>query len=436
MVNKEYRKFSDLVHNDQATQKQRANYIYATDEKLIFEKIIFDKELTIDFRNYHYDGQGINTANNFSIIFNGNTWYFIDCKFESRLKFERQISNNYIFEDCSFQQIDFEDIKLDKNIVNFKDIGRFEIKNNNKKVKNIIEKISISHCEFGNIFKITSDQNKKQIKSFDIKESVFENEFQIYNLFIDEIKVEETEFHNMTFYDITFSKKSKKEVVFDSSNIKGIGIFELCEFHSKVLFAYVTFYELAQFRDSTFKKGLDLDKTNIKNEMNFYGVKDLDKIESKRETSQETYRIIKHNFEKINNRIEANKYHALELEKRKVNLLRKKGHWQEKLIFLGNWCTSKFATNWGLALVWIVVVGFVTALIIHSSVIFQVYKTPSLLMSWDYLERGLGTVAKYISIIHSDEEIKEHPILFLFNKVALGYLYYQFVTAVRKDTRK
>ena len=34
------------------------------------------------------------------------------------------------------------------------------------------------------------------------------------------------------------------------------------------------------------------------------------------------------------------------------------------------------------------------------------------------------------------EKLKDKPFIFFLNKVSLGYLYYQFLTAVRKDTRK
>lgn len=41
-----------------------------------------------------------------------------------------------------------------------------------------------------------------------------------------------------------------------------------------------------------------------------------------------------------------------------------------------------------------------------------------------------------MSIVNLDECIKLNPLIFLFNKVGLGYLYYQFLMSVRKDTRK
>ena len=53
----------------------------------------------------------------------------------------------------------------------------------------------------------------------------------------------------------------------------------------------------------------------------------------------------------------------------------------------------------------------------------------------EFFKKILTNTPKYMSIINGDE-LKEHSFVFLVNKVLLGYLYYQFVTAVRKDTRK
>lgn len=54
---------------------------------------------------------------------------------------------------------------------------------------------------------------------------------------------------------------------------------------------------------------------------------------------------------------------------------------------------------------------------------------------WELFKEILADTPKYMSIINGDE-LKEYSVAFLLNKVLLGYLYYQFVTAVRKDTRK
>lgn len=42
----------------------------------------------------------------------------------------------------------------------------------------------------------------------------------------------------------------------------------------------------------------------------------------------------------------------------------------------------------------------------------------------------------YIVLLTSKEIFSSNYLMFVLNKVLLGYLYYQFVTAIRKDTRK
>ena len=42
---------------------------------------------------------------------------------------------------------------------------------------------------------------------------------------------------------------------------------------------------------------------------------------------------------------------------------------------------------------------------------------------------------KYLYIL-TNINIDQNPILFIFHKISLGYLYYQFLTAIRKDTKK
>jgi hypothetical protein len=126
--------------------------------------------------------------------------------------------------------------------------------------------------------------------------------------------------------------------------------------------------------------------------MNFFDIEKLDSPKAKNNTSQETFRIIKHNFNKIGNTIEANKYHSLELKKRRNQLK----------IF-----STDFFTSWSL-----------------------VNDGHTLCGAF------LSDTFKYISIINYDDCIKKNPIIFILNKVLLGYFYYQFITAIRKDTRK
>lgn len=202
--------------------------------------------------------------------------------------------------------------------------------------------------------------------------------------------------------------------------------------------------------------------------MNFHGVTGLKDDIAKENTSQETYRIIKHNFEKIGNKIDANKYHALELEQKKNNLKNsvdeetikdvKIKKWFEYLVFQIHGISSEHSTNWLLVLYWILMVGLFSSIMEKASFLISLIPISiiiSLLISrFDYkllFFLGVFSVSaffadaisfndfvKNISLINLSKlpSIKAVSPVVFFNKVLLGYLYYQFLMSIRKDTRK
>ena len=93
-------------------------------------------------------------------------------------------------------------------------------------------------------------------------------------------------------------------------NIKKDKKSEKNNFNEKAKFEYVTFEKAVSFRGSNFPQGLAFEKANIADSVNFHGVSGLDPGN----TQRETFRIIKHSFDKIGNYLEANKYYAKEME--------------------------------------------------------------------------------------------------------------------------
>ena len=161
--------------------------------------------------------------------------------------------------------------------------------------------------------------------------------------------------------------------------------------------------------------------------MNFYGINIVDTSK----TSQETYRIIKNQFEKLNNKIEANKYHALELEQHRKDIKKRvfsdlKSFYKflpDGLISFFHWASSNHSSSWFLALIWIFVVSICTNIFLGNNTI-------------DFSFDGWDNIFKYINILSKLEDFNNSYLVMTLNKVSLGYLYYQFLTAVRKDTRK
>lgn len=161
-----------------------------------------------------------------------------------------------------------------------------------------------------------------------------------------------------------------------------------------------------------------LDYVNLGTLVNFFGLKELDAKKSIENTSQESYRIIKNQFDKIGNNFEANKYHSLELAKARNTLPIS----LDSIALWFHYIFSNHSKNWLLSLFWIVMVGMFTAFCLSG-------------FTLEY-KNFLYESVKYISIVNLDDELKKHPILFVFNKAILGYLYYIFVTAIRKNTKK
>ena len=53
---------------------------------------------------------------------------------------------------------------------------------------------------------------------------------------------------------------------------------------------------------------------------------------------------------------------------------------------------------------------------------------------WFDINSFIANIGRHIYIL--DKSLEDNPFLLLFNKVTLGYLYYQFLIAIRKNTRK
>lgn len=315
----------------------------------------------------------------------------------------------------NFNNCTFENLSLLSNVktlhidLNFNDIKllQFAI---TKIANNGVNKISIGNTNIGQAT---------------IIDNIFKSDFIIYSSQIDSIEVRDVDFEALAeFRTVVFKNKFD----FEEISYKGLVLFDKCLFNTKAEFKYITFEKFTSFRGSVFNNGLNLDFTSCDNEINFFGISGLDKTESKKHTSQETYRIIKNNFEKIGNKIEANKYHSLELESKRRDL--EKNKWVnmgDYIVFKLHHISSNHSTNWVLALLWIILVGFLTTIFLHLNAAKELFINP--FKVFDYL-------CKYIYIGNMDDELKHNSLVFLFNKVSLGYLYYQFLTAVRKDTRK
>jgi len=393
--------------------------------------------------------------------------YFVSFIFEnSYIKFWNENINldwHISFKECKIN-VNVQDVHLDEIYLLSKNFHNCKFEN-----LSLLSSVNIVHIDldFNNIVRIQlvkieildNEINKIEIKNSQINQitilqSTFKRDFSIYNSKISSIKIENVDFNSLSeFINVEFTEKFD----FQEITYKGFALFDDCVFNAKVEFKHIIFEKFTAFRNSTFNQGINLDYTSSDKDVNFYGVKGLDSKISKQNTSQETYRIIKNQFEKLNNKIEANKYHALELDQRKKEL--EKNKWQnfsEYLVFKIHDMSSKHSTNWVRALLWIFIVGSFSAMLSISvkflflvPILFLIFKL-SLIASEKFENRiliitaiclscvvfDIDTVFKYINILSKIEDFGCSYVAMTLNKVSLGYLYYQFLTAVRKDTRK
>lgn len=388
---------------------------------IICSNTSFDSFITVndEIKNIYSEIEKINSKYFVSFIFekchirfmdeNVNLdWHilFIECNINVNVQ-DKSIDEIYLlaknFHNCKFENLS---LLCETNIVRIDlisasiDLLRLE---KTEILDKEINKIELKNCEINKIM---------------VQDTIFKRDFTIYNTKINIITINNVDFGSLSeFNEVTFQEK------FDLSEItyKGFTLFDKCTFNTKAEFEYIIFEKFTSFRGSIFNKGLNLDYTSGDKEINFFGINGLESDDSKQETSRETYRIIKNNFEKIGNKIEANNYLTLELEKHRSDIWNRPDIslqlLRDGIVSFFHWISSNHSSNWFLALFWIFIVSCFTNLFLDN-------------------ELSLNYVFKYINILSKIEDFDNLYTVLAFNKVSLGYLYYQFLTAVRKDTRK
>lgn len=452
------KKISEILQNPEGESIR--NYIdYDDVNTLTFRDIEFDEQLLWKkYESLKFGSTPINQINSIQtenstiekivfencefvsdfIIVNNSVWSIEcnDCKFISSNNFAKTLvrhngdnSKRVIFNRCNFEYFNIGNISdIQYNLET--EICRFYLYGGT--IKNMtIQNIELDSKLYFNRQDVENGASTK-ITNLIIENVIFKENFKLHHCNIKNVTIKDTDFKKQAdFYKSSFDN----DIDFKALNFLGLTIFGHCSFTKKLILTSVTFENFVHFRNAIFNKGLDIDNVNIQKEINFLGVTGLDKVESQDNTSQETYRIIKYNFQKIGNQIEANKYHFLELnahrqvtwKKLKKNLFDCEMQELRKLLseivpsFI-HWRSSRYAQSWLLPVCWIMLVGWLSNCMISDAKDL-----------FNFTE-----IFKYVSIMNFDidKNFKDSSVIFLFNKISLGYLYYQFVSALRKNTKK
>ena len=452
--------FNQLFVKNKLTNNQTSIRVDTTNttifEQLIFQDCKFYKNQIEDYSNssnkVHIDILQLTNHNEKTEII------FSDCEFKGKTIFSGILNYTFIFNNCYIENIFFDGIVIN-NHPSYQDFKSSYYFNGVKQLDNL----KIKKCNFGGKFYINDQKvSDKEIKidSIKIEESTFNENFKLHRTRVEKIKIDGIDFEkNADFFRSTFingfeprDKEDGDNIVISGTNFKALTIFENCIFDKKFIMKYVTFNGLAQFRNAYFKNGLDLDKTNSESLMNFYDIHGLHNVTK---TSRETYRIIKYNLEKVGDIISSNKYYSKELERKRFDLdeeqkklnkhnnknsknIKRKMHdnRRDRIVFNIHWHSSKFGTDWITPIYLIIALGFSTFILLYIPQICELEFKSTLIGNVFYILEGIDKAFSYMYILNKDEYFQEHSFIFLMNKIILGYLYYQFLTAVRKDTRK
>jgi hypothetical protein len=174
-----------------------------------------------------------------------------------------------------------------------------------------IDKILVEYCEFESRFTLA---NAESIREVALTSTVFKNKFAFIHCPIGKLAIKNVNFEGLAdFYESSFGSFLIRKSIF-----RDFAGFEDCRFGApgdnkgRIQLRYVTFYSFINFRSAHFLLPLDLRNTNRSEPPNF-----LDctfSVDARKGTDRETFRIIKHSFEAVGNRIEANHFYALEME--------------------------------------------------------------------------------------------------------------------------
>lgn len=228
-----------------------------------------------------------------------------------------------------------------------------------------IDRIRIEHCELGGRFTLAGTF---PIVDISLTSTVFRDKFAFIHCRIERFSAKNTNFNGLAdFYQSTFTGfRIFKSIFRDFAGFESCCFGVAGKLDNRITLRYVTFYSFTNFRSAAFYLPLDLRSTNRREPPNF-----LDATFShhaRHRTDRETFRIIKHSFEAVGNRIEANTYFAYEMEAYRRELratARRDGHRQrfwERLLVTLNFALSRHGQSYWQPLMWLLACGAMVAL--------------------------------------------------------------------------
>jgi len=409
--------FSDCSFNENST----FSYIKNKQGEIIANATIFQKEINFSKANFkesvNFSGSIFNLKVDFSETIFG-------IKKENNNSYESSSEIKFLIENAKFQK----EVDFSKAI--------------------FYDAIYFSGTEF------CTDIEDYAKESINFENAQFEKKVRFHHCkFYNTVRFENTSFNKLVdFYCAHFYKPQQ----FHFTDFLDRAIFSNTEFNEEVQFLHCKVdNSYVRFESATFKKGLDISRSNFNDKVNFWNieieesgeqyifnnlksVKYVNDFEVQDKTPtiykqfRETYRIIKSNFYSQNNKIEALEFSKREMlvYERELKSVSSKSN-NNKLLLLANKISNNFGTNWLRGILFTASAGIITLSFFSYNLKFSL--TSAGVSNFLKSLVDILNLTDWNEMTIFGEKLTNWQYIFLFiGRIFVAYGVYQTIQAFRK----
>ena len=352
----------------------------------------------------------------YKCIFNNGV--YVDLKDESK---EGRVFKNSLFEDCEFKGIiSLSNAEFEKEVFKFKPKISIDTEVTEPTwLSSILIDNVVFHdkCKFNYIDIINLViKDTKFLSKLEVKESVI-SYFELNNSNVSEVFDSfDSRFIRFIFYKSIFTDFSGFEKV-------AFGLKGSVDDMYVARFIYTTFMSFSNFRSTEFLSGLDFENSNLKEQPNF-----LKTYINPKNTNRETFRIVKHSFDDVGNKIEANKFYSEEMGAYRREM---KGKFKpsERFVFCMNSFISEFGASYLKPILLLIILFEVY--IILLSYYGGAYSLYGPIVQLDVLNSLAKDFLLFSRFLKSDFEFAS-----LIFYILSGILIWQIAVAIKRHTQR
>lgn len=297
-----------------------------------------------------------------------------------------------------------------------------------------IDKIEILGCTFNSRFIF----NNYDVKKFTCHNSIFKEKFEFKGREINFFEILNTDFLKVA--DLFGNRFIN--FIMEKCNFEDVAVFGNCKFGEEnnkesdskksdiTTFKFIVFLDFVNLSNSIFFNGLDIETVSFKENANFLKTK----INPKN-TSRDTFRIVKNIFDKVGNYIEANTFYQFEMKSYLKELFDEKKY-LKMLIPLLDWIVSDFGQSYLRPILGIILVGVLHCLIQLGFENNSLYKIFTPLNSFfSYSTHLLNNFAK--NILPLSKFLKDGmEFLSLLFYIFYSSLFWQIIRVFKRHTKR